>query len=174
MKKTLAMLLAVVLALLCFSACAEDAVKLNENSDTLEFYINVTNGMALEQYAYNPGVVGSIEAAGLPELLIMFSLMPDDSYTDTDMSELTSADVEALSGVVIADLGESTSELYDMPCGLKAMVIRDANNTEYITMTLKDGYFFYMTGFHEDFSTLSDEEVAAVKGAFDSLSVESK
>lgn len=172
MKKILAILLTFTLALLCAGACAEDAVKLNENSDALEFYLNVPNGMAMEQNAFDPGVVGFLEAAGLPDLNILFSLMPDDSYTDLDMSELTQEDVSTLSGVVITDLGESTSELYDMPCGLKAMVIRDKANTEYIAMTLKDGYFFYMTGFHGDFSPLSEEEIAAVKGAFDSLSYE--
>ena len=173
MKKLLAVLLAAMLALLCGVAIADEPVKLNENSDTLAFYINVPNGMAMEQYAYDAGVFGTIEIAGLDSLSILFSLMPDDSYADMDMSELTGADVTNLSGTVIEDLGESTSELYDMPCGLKAMVIRDVANTEYITMTLKDGYFFYMTGFHDNYSPLSAEEVAAVKNAFDSLSYES-
>lgn len=174
MKKLAAAMLALALALPCACACADDAVKLNENSDTLEFYMNVSNGMALEQYVADPGVVGTIEVAGLPELAIVFSLMPDDSYTDADMSELTQEDVESLSGRVMEDLGESASELYDMPCGLKAMIIADAARTEYITMTLKDGYFFYMEGMHGDFSPLGDDEIAAVRSAFDSLSYKEK
>ncbi len=172
MRKIFAILLALTLALPCACACAEEAVKLNENSDALEFYLNIPNGMSLEQYAADPGVAGAIEAAGLPELFILCSLMPDDSYTDADMSELTPADIETLSGLVMADLGESASELYEMPCGLQAMVIRDQANTEYIAMTLKGGYFFYLNAFHADFSELSDEEIAAAKGAFDSLSYE--
>lgn len=170
MKKILATLLALALALLCAGACGEEAVKLNENCDALEFYLDIPNGAALEQYVTDPGVTGTVETAGLPDLVIKFSLMPDDSYSDLDMSELTTADVESLSGLVMADLGESAKELYDMPCGLKAMVIRDAANTEYIAMTLKDGYFFYMTGFHGDYSPLSEDEAAAVKAAFDSFS----
>lgn len=86
--------------------------------------------------------------------------------------ELSAEDVDSLTGRVTKDLGESTMELYNMPCGLKAMVILDTAKTEYITMTLKDGYFFYMEGLHSDFSPLSDDEIAAVRAAFDSLSFE--
>lgn len=172
MKKILAMMLALTLALLCTGAYADEAVKLNENNDKLEFYLNIPNGMSLEQIATDPGVVGSIEIAGMPDLYLVCSLMPDDSYTGMDMAELTAEDIQALSGMVTEDLGESTQELYDMPCGLKAMEIRDTANTEYIAMTLKDGYFFYINAFHDDFSPLSEDEIAAAKSAFDCLSYE--
>ena len=170
--KKFAILLAVLLALSSVTALADNTVDLKENSDTLRFYLTLEDGVTVEQTPYDAGVVGTIDVEALDGLLIVFSLMPDDSYTGLEMNELSDAEVEALSGVVMEDMGNGTVERRDLPCGLQALNLRDENTTEYIDLTLAGGYFMYLEAYHADFTPLSETEISTAKAIFDSLGYE--
>ncbi len=169
MKRTLAILLAAMLVMLGAVACAEDRVQLNENSDSLDFFLVLPDGTTLKQAANELGSVGLFETQEEGGLVIRTALVPDDSYVDTDIAALTDEERQQIIHHFEEDLSECTTEVYEMPCGLHALSIRTTDNTEYLALTLLDGYFFYMAGLNRDYSPLTDEEITTVKTAFDSL-----
>lgn len=165
------MILLLVALLVAPCALAETDVTLNENCDAFDMYLSIPNGMAVTQTPLAIGSKGMIQVAGQDALQLVFALTPDDSYADVSLENLSSDEVEHIFGLALEDLENGKYETKANSHDVMILTMENGKKTEYITLALYKGYFFYMEAYHEDFSPLSDEECAIADSIADTLTI---
>ncbi len=162
MKKLLAILLSTLMLLSCVGAFAEgmDTVRFVEDSPNFDIEMPLPEGAtvgdkgSVDTYSY---VV--IENGTLASVVI--SVAPSDLYDGLSMNDLSDDDVEILKATAAEQYDDPVLTVDVTPSGNK--YIHVCANSEYdidSIFTLYMGYFVELTQFHDDFSTITDEDYA--------------
>lgn len=172
MKKILAILLAACLLLMTGAALAQ-TVKLLEVSDTFDLEVDVPEGVTIEQDILE-GQMSLIHvrfadpAHAQYTVLISFS----EEHVGRMMSELTDEEIDDLIGTIGSEMQNPSHEVKVLEDGIKMMVVQENEGSDYAyVLTIYDGYFIQMYIAHDDYATLTDEEVDAAITMMDNVHV---
>ncbi len=160
MKKYLAILLAACLLVMASSAFAEP-VKLLETSDTFDLEVELPEGATVEQDIVN-GELALIHIlfadAAHPQYTVVISY--SEEYGDKMMSDLNDEQLEALFATVAEELEKPSYEVRTLEDGIKMMIVHEDAASDYAyIITIYEGYFIQAYIAHDDYATLTEEEV---------------
>lgn len=172
MKKYLAILLAACLLFITGAAFAQP-LKLLEASDTFDIELVLPEGATIEQEMVNGEmalihILFSDEAHPQYTLVISYS----EIYDDKMMSDLTDEEIEALFATVAEELEKPAYEVRTLEDGIKMMIVNEDSASDYAyIITIYKGYFIQAYVAHDDYATLTNEEVDEAILLMDSMQI---
>jgi len=160
MKKYLAILLAMCLLVMSGAAFAEPE-KLMETSDKFDLEVELPEGATIEQEIVN-GELALIHIlfadAAHPQYTVLISY--SEEYGDKLMSDLNDEQIEALFITVAEELEKPSYEMRTLEDGIKMMIVQEDAASDYAyIITIYEGYFIQAYIAHDDYATLTQEEV---------------
>lgn len=170
MKKYLAIILAVFLHFMISAAIAEP-VKLVETSDTFDLSVVLPEGATLEQDIVN-GEMSLIHILFAEESHPQYTFVV--SYSELHggklMSDLTNEEIEALFATVAEEMEKPSYVVQTLDDGIKVMIVNEESASDYAyIITIYEGYFIQGYIVHDDYVTLTDEEVNEAISVMDSM-----
>ena len=158
MKKTLAILLAVMMMLVCSGALA-DTVKFMEDSSEFDIEMALPAGAAVSDQATSPLVSYClITSEGLASVAI--TIAPSDIYGSSSLKDLSAEDVEALKAQAGEQYEDPEMTIETTPSGNDYIFVNADEEGINAIFTLYLGYFVELTQWHDDFSPITEADNA--------------
>lgn len=172
MKRYAALILTVCLLLASGATCAE-TVKLLEISPAFDLEAELPEGVTVEQEILNEQMTRIqvvFPGAGHPDYTLLIS--PSELYDDQMMADLTEEEIEVLFTEVAKEMQSPSYEVMTVEDGLMMMVVNEEAGSDYAyVITIYGGFFIQVYVAHEDYATLTQEEVAEAINLLDSIRV---
>ena len=170
MKKYLAIILAACLLFMASTAVAE-SVNLVETSDAFDLSVILPEGATIEQEIIN-GETSLIRVLFADDSHPQYTFVV--SYSELHggklMSDLTDEEIEALFATVAEEMEKPSYEVRTLDDGIKVMIVNEESASDYAyIITIYEGYFIQGYIAHDDYLTLTDEEVNEAINVMDSM-----
>lgn len=160
MKKLLAILLAMALTLGCGLAAAETSVRFVEDSTDFDIEMPLPEGATVgEKIAVGSLSMFEILKDGLATVRV--TIAPSDIYDKESLADLDDEEVLALMTLAGEQYEVPEMTIDTTPLGNK--YIHVCANSEFdidSVFTLYMGYFIELTQWHDDYSTITDDDLA--------------
>lgn len=158
MKKTLAILLAVMMMLVCSGALAE-TVKFLEDSSEFDIEMALPAGAAVGEQTSSALVSYClITSEGLASVAI--TIAPSDIYGDLSLKELSAEEVETLKAQAGEQYEDPELTVETTPSGNDYIFVNADEEGINAIFTVYLGYFVELTQWHDDFSALTEADNA--------------
>jgi hypothetical protein len=158
MKKTLAILLAVIMTLVCGGALAE-TVKFLENSSEFDITMELPEGAVVGDQTSSPLVsFCEITSEGLASVAV--TIAPSDIYGDLSLKDLSDEEVAELEAQAAEQYEDPEITIETTPLGNQYIFVNADEEGINAIFTLYLGYFVELTQWHDDFSPITEADNA--------------
>lgn len=158
MKKTLAILLAVIMTLICSGALAE-TVKFLENSSDFDIEMELPEGAAVgDQISSALVSYCEITSEGLASVAV--TIAPSDIYGELSLKDLSEEEVEELKAQAGEQYKDPEMTIETTLLGNDYIFVNADEEGINAIFTLYLGYFIELTQWHDDFSPITEADNA--------------
>ena len=169
MKKMLALLLALLMALNLCAAVAEEIEEIEKITipydDVLEFEMLFPDGYDFDTEFYENVLILSIESADAAKPLFTMTVAPDEEYSELDrLNDLSDADYESYVQSLLQDYASPTWETFTTSYGSKTVFIND-DNTESDVAVLVGIYLGYSMALYIEYADGREVDAQAIETA---------
>ena len=158
MKKTLALLIAIMLLLVCGSALA-DTVRFLEDSSAFDIEMELPDGAAVGERESSE-LVSYCLITSEGRASVAITIAPSDIYGDLSMNDLSDEEVEQLKALAAEQYEDPELSVEATPSGNSYIAVDADEEGIKSVFTLYLGYFVELTQWHEDFSEITEADDA--------------